>query len=260
MSVNAGRQMWADTVNSNFIAVFVGDAFYVDISVCFQAYDCFYCCESTVVDLSIIMLQVLRKNVAGVIWLICVMLGIAVLWRYSQKAGGFGEVAPLWPEQSSLAFVDGVDGGLQLIMFVHPHCPCSRASLGELAVLIRNSRQALSARVLFVSPSQQSQSWVRSGLWQQAELIPNVQLEVDRDGVEAARFGAETSGATLVYSASGQLLFHGGITSARGHYGDNVGRLAIQGLTKGQHTETQTAVFGCALRSDLDEIEALPAM
>ena len=52
---------------------------------------------------------------------------------------------------------------------------------------------------------------------------------VDR-GAEANLFGAATSGQTMVYDPGGRLRFSGGITAARGHYGDNVGVSAIARL------------------------------
>ena len=50
----------------------------------------------------------------------------------------------------------------------------------------------------------------------------------DDDGAEARRFGAETSGQTLLYDARGALAFSGGITGARGHAGDNAGRASLR--------------------------------
>ena len=70
----------------------------------------------------------------------------------------------------------------------------------------------------------------------------------DPDGVEARRFGAETSGHTLLFGADGRLLFSGGITASRGHAGDNAGESAIVALVNNQTpTRTQTLVFGCSL-------------
>jgi hypothetical protein len=37
-------------------------------------------------------------------------------------------------------------------MAIHPHCPCSRASIGELSILMAHSRGRLAAFVVFVEP------------------------------------------------------------------------------------------------------------
>ena len=61
-------------------------------------------------------------------------------------------------------------------------------------------------------------------------------------------FHAETSGQTALYDATGNLLFSGGITSARGHEGDNDGRAAVVSLlTSDGAEERETPVFGCPL-------------
>jgi hypothetical protein len=66
--------------------------------------------------------------------------------------------------------------------------------------------------------------------------------------VEAGRFGAETSGHTLLYGADGRLLFSGGITASRGHAGENAGESAIIALVNHQTPlRSQTLVFGCSL-------------
>ena len=65
---------------------------------------------------------------------------------------------------------------------------------------------------------------------------------------EGAALWAETSGYVVVYSPSGELLFHGGITAGRGHAGDNSGEQAILSLLSTHEAPTrQTRVFGCAL-------------
>jgi hypothetical protein len=75
-----------------------------------------------------------------------------------------------------------------------------------------------------------------------------VKVVVDPEGLEAGRFGAETSGHTLLYGTDGRLLFSGGLTASRGHAGENVGESAIIALVNHQTPlRSQTLVFGCAL-------------
>lgn len=84
----------------------------------------------------------------------------------------------------------------------------------------------LAAFVVFVQPPGFNESWTKSDLWSSAGSIPGVTRRID-SGAEAKRFGAATSGDTMVYDPHGRLLFSGGITAARGHYGDNAGESAI---------------------------------
>jgi hypothetical protein len=106
----------------------------------------------------------------------------------------------------------------------------------------------VTAYVLFVKPQGFSDEWVQSDLWASAAAIPGVTPVMDDGGAEAGLFHAETSGQTVLYDAAGNLLFRGGITSARGHAGDNAGRTAIVSLlTSEESEERDTPVFGCPL-------------
>jgi hypothetical protein len=136
-------------------------------------------------------------------------------------------------------------------MLVHPHCPCSRASIGELALIMAQSQGRLAAYILFLKPEGFADHWEKTDLWQSAAAIPGVKPIADQDGVEARRFHATTSGQTVLYDAEGRLLFSGGITIARGHAGDNAGRSAIVSLVNTRIAEqAETPVFGCPLFDD----------
>jgi hypothetical protein len=70
----------------------------------------------------------------------------------------------------------------------------------------------------------------------------------DDDGRHAKQFGAATSGQTLLYDQDGALVFSGGITGARAHAGDNLGRQSLVALLNRQPAaRTGTSVFGCPL-------------
>jgi hypothetical protein len=88
-------------------------------------------------------------------------------------------------------------------------------------------------------------------LWSSAARIPGVHLLRDERAVEADRFGIATSGTVALYDAGGKLLFHGGITPARGHEGDSFGRERIVSLlATGRSDRADAPVFGCALSND----------
>jgi hypothetical protein len=54
----------------------------------------------------------------------------------------------------------------------------------------------------------------------------------------------------VLYDARGQLVFRGGITSARGHAGDNYGADAVaEFVNTGVRSRSLTPVFGCSLLS-----------
>jgi hypothetical protein len=146
-------------------------------------------------------------------------------------------------------------------MLAHPKCDCTRASLTELREVMSRFSQQVSAHVLLVRPAGSPASWASSSSlnWALASSIPSVDVREDVDGVEAARFGAETSGEVVLYSPRGRLLFRGGITGVRGHEGDNLGlqRLTAALISASSSLQVpgtevaQSQVFGCALKDPL---------
>ncbi|MBK7993174.1 MAG: hypothetical protein IPK14_07025 [Blastocatellia bacterium] len=135
-----------------------------------------------------------------------------------------------------------------LILFSHPKCPCTRATLEELARLMTQCQSRLKAYALFSKPKNSSLDWEQTDIWETAKLIPDLEVKIDLEGQTAEKFNASTSGQVVVYDPQGKLLFSGGITSARGHAGDNIGRSSIVALVNtGVLPQIITPVFGCTL-------------
>lgn len=198
----------------------------------------------------------LKKQAAVVaavaLWVPAVGFGIGVLWRYSYTPARPGTPPVDWPAGAPM---QRHEGRATLVMFAHPQCPCSRASIGELAIIMAQTRSELDAHVIFYRPAGEPSNWARTDLWKNARAVPGVRTYEDRAGMIAQSFGAFTSGQTLLYDSGGHLLFNGGITASRGHSGDNYGRDAIIGLLRGQAAPKNPlpvfgAVFGCSLRGE----------
>jgi hypothetical protein len=182
---------------------------------------------------------------AALLWVPAVGFGVQELLHYSNTPGPLAAPPFDWPHGAG---VRPEPGRATLMVFAHPQCPCSRATIGELALIMAQYREKLAAYVVFYSPRSQGNDWARSGLWRDAASIPGVKPIEDLDGREALRFGASTSGQTLLYDVSGRLLFSGGITSARGHAGANDGRDAVVALLHGDSSRRHTTpAFGCSL-------------
>ena len=176
---------------------------------------------------------------AGIAW------GLQKIQIYSATPGT-AAVAPLsWPG-SRLVARD--PGRATLVMFIHPQCSCTRASLAELDTILEKAGGSLGAWVVVLEPRGMSDDWSRSRTWEAAREMRGVTVVMDEEGTEAARFGGSTSGHVVLYSASGQLAFTGGITAARGHVGDNNGRERILSLVAtGSADSNSHEVFGCGL-------------
>ncbi len=182
-------------------------------------------------------------------WAVMIAVGLGLLWAYENGPGVAAHPPASWPRESHLNLATD---RATLVMTAHPHCPCTRASVGELARLMTQAQGRVTAYVLFLKPEGFSDDWEKTDLWQSAASIPDVSVFVDERGTEARRFHAMTSGQTALYNTEGELLFSGGITGSRGHSGDNAGRSAIVSLLNaGEAEQAETFVFGCPLfRSD----------
>ena len=178
-------------------------------------------------------------------WLVAAGIGSAMLLRYENAPGPERGAPGHWPAESRIAHGGGMP---TLLIFIHPECPCSRASLGELARLLAQCPGRARACVLMLDVDGLPQDAADTPLWRDAEAIPGVTVLRDTGGAEARAFRGATSGRTLLYGASGGLLFAGGITASRGHAGDNAGRSSLRALLRGEVPEqTATPVFGCPL-------------
>jgi len=182
---------------------------------------------------------------AFLLWLLVVGAGLVKMWAYAQAPGPAAHASATWPLATRLVRDTHRP---TLLVFAHPQCPCSRATIGELALLMTRAQNRVTAYVVFYRPLEAEAGWEQTDLWRSAAAIPGVHVARDDNGAEAAVFDAATSGQTLLYDAGGRLIFSGGITGARGHSGDNAGRSALTALLNGGRSVTsRTSVFGCLL-------------
>jgi hypothetical protein len=194
------------------------------------------------------MARAIRKKMTGIaalLWLLSV--GAAFTWinRYSATPGDSGVPPDHWPSDST---VKPAPGKFTLLVFLHPRCPCSRATLREFETLVAKAQDRLSPHLLFAQPAGSPDEWANTDLWRSAQEISGARPEIDLIGREATRFMVQTSGTVLLYDPNGRLLFHGGITPQRGHSGANAGSEAIlRAIYAKTSSETETAVFGCPL-------------
>ena len=188
------------------------------------------------------------------LWLVVLVAGTTVFWRYENKSG-VAAAAPIeWPADSR---IQRATDRSTLVMLVHPHCPCSRASMIEIARLMARVEGRVTAYVIFIKPDGVDADWEKTDTWASAAKIPGVSVIRDEQGLEARRFDAHTSGQTMLYDKNGKLLFSGGITLGRGQEGDSAGGAAIASLVEGETSPlAETNVFGCPLFANDSECRA----
>lgn len=184
--------------------------------------------------------------VLGLVWTAAVLYGLVLLWEFNLKAGPEVATEARWPVGSELA---GPEGNPKLVVFLHPQCPCSRATVDELAVVLARVDRKLDVDAVFVSGS--GDRIEESGLWNQVRALPGVQARVDVNDREAGLFSAATSGDAFLYDGKGVLKYRGGLTPARGHQGDSFGVDAVVGIVNegGGEKLVTGPVYGCALSS-----------
>ncbi len=179
------------------------------------------------------------------VWTLALLGGFHGLLVYESTPGTATASPSTWPADATIS---RRPGHFTLVMAAHPRCPCTRATLEELSRLLARSSTPVDVQILFFKPL--DADWAPTDLWRQAVAIPGVNANWDENGMDAARFGAGTSGHALLYGPDGKLLFSGGLTSSRGHIGPSKGNRSLAAwLSPGETGEGAAPVFGCSLTS-----------
>lgn len=185
----------------------------------------------------------------GGLWLCALALGLVGLMRYDATPGAGADVPSRWPAEAGLA---RAGDRWTLVVAVHPHCPCSRATIDTLEAMLQATSASPQVYLLFFADPSQPASWGDSPLWQRASRLAATRLR-DPGGRMAARFGALTSGAAVAYDRHGVRGFAGGLTPGRGEAlrADGAAELAAVVFREGATVPVATPVFGCALQDGL---------
>jgi hypothetical protein len=180
------------------------------------------------------------------LWLALVGAGFCWLAIHESRPGAAADGPRVWPADSRLS---RDPGRWTLVLFLHPHCPCSKATLDELFNVIPQYAGRARTYVIFCKPGGTPDGWEKTATWRRADSIGGVTVCTDEDDTERRCFGALTSGQVFLYdNHDGRLCYCGGITRARGMAGQNPGRQAIESLLSGgPATIYEGPVFGCPL-------------
>jgi hypothetical protein len=112
------------------------------------------------------------------------------------------------------------NGYWQVWMFVHPHCPCSRASLRQLRTMLGRlqagkSKPEVQATVWIVIPPEAAPGWEEGALLREVRCWQEAVIRLDVGAEQARRWGAVRSGHTVVTDPGGRVRFRGGVTAGR---------------------------------------------
>src|ERR1043166_9186030 len=102
---------------------------------------------------------------AAGLWLIAAAGGSWCLFKYESAPGSVARTPGQWPVATRIEASHDLP---TLVMFAHPQCPCTRASIENLNRLLARGRDRVSATVLFFQPSNRPPEWARRSLWNSA--------------------------------------------------------------------------------------------
>lgn len=182
------------------------------------------------------------------IWGASLLFALLLLGGYGAIPGDPGHPRSRWPQASRL---QREKDRATLLIFLHPCCPCSRASADELERLLVRCSTRVGAKAVIVQPQLLGSCPFLSDLTEDLSRIPGLSVVLDPGEEETRRFGVATSGHVLLFNNRGELLFSGGITPGRGERGDSAGGSALLAQILGAGPRGPDAcVFGCALTGE----------
>ena len=187
----------------------------------------------------------------AVVWLLAVVPGIHYLLAFEGTAGRQDSAPGEWPAGVPEF---GDPNAPAMVVALHPRCSCSAATLTELEDTFAETGPKVNTILLITQPRGANYPWHDVSLYKQAQEALHARVVLDDDGAYAARFGAQTSGEVLFYSAASdsqarRLLFAGGVTAGRGQPGENAGIELLKAAYHGRKrlSPASTPVFGCGL-------------
>ncbi len=178
--------------------------------------------------------------------------GTFVLTDYSSRPAPTGEILENLEHLDDSQFIlNRRDNESTVVLFYHPHCPCTFATARCLQRLSTDFKTRPQIIALAYCPEDQPDRWIESSTTRQLKKIADVRVVIDRDGSICQQFGVTTSGHTLIYGPDAELRFSGGITPYRGHEGYCRASTAfMQHLNHPQKHPTNWPVFGCQITSN----------
>lgn len=190
-----------------------------------------------------------KTVIAVIVWSVAIAAGMGTLVRYEREPGPAGGRKVENPASSAW----------RLVMFCHPKCPCTGASISELERILDRAGESVSCEVWFFRPAEESDEWAHSTTWARAARLARTRVMTDPDGAEASRRGALTSGHVFLLDEHGNVVFSGGVTGARGRSGENTGEIAVLSLIESGRGQASAPVYGCPIGASAAVQEAVAA-
>jgi len=187
-----------------------------------------------------------RRLIVVAVWFVALAALFGQLVAYSAEPGSKGRPPVQWDDALPL---ERDPEHWTVLIFAHPRCPCTRATLAEFARLHGVYHDRISATLVLYHPVDQPADWTDGALRRAAERIDGLRLVMDPGGKITERFGVQTSGHVLAYAPDGGLGYCGGLTTSRGHEGVSHGVVQLRKcFDKGSSQPlARYPVFGCPI-------------
>ena len=180
-------------------------------------------------------------------WVLAAAGGAIGLLAQETRVSGRRSTPATWPADSRIQRARNTG---TMLVFVHPNCPCTRATVARILDTTLGARAKTGPAVVFVARPAADDDWRATWLLDSAARTPGSRIVSDDRMTETALFGVETSGHVLLYDSRGALLFDGGVTAGRGHRAPNAASDALsQAIVDNLSNTAKTAVFGCDIRN-----------
>src|SRR5438552_1238510 len=109
---------------------------------------------------------------ASAFWLVAVFVCVYLLALHELTPGRVGKVGG-WPGSHLVALGHGTK---TLLVFIHPGCPCTEATMTELRRILDENGNLVRASVLAFRPSAAASNWERTDLYERLVRFPDVKL------------------------------------------------------------------------------------
>ncbi|WP_166831099.1 RedB [Thalassoroseus pseudoceratinae] len=195
--------------------------------------------------------QLLLKSIVLFVLLSTTLVGYVILMDYSSRPGPEAEVLSTITEDELTQFSGHKQGRPTIVLFYHPKCPCTFATVRSLERLSMRFHNEPQIHAVAYCPENKTDVWIESRTTSSLRSLPGSRVHIDREGRMCQQFGVTTSGHILVYDSDGHLTFSGGTTSSRGHEGDCAASQELVRIVNSETTAidvcTKSPVFGCSI-------------
>jgi hypothetical protein len=177
---------------------------------------------------------ILLKSILIGLWALGVGGAMALAMRYEATPGRTGSAEPI------------VKPGREVVMIIHPDCPCTGASVRLFQRLLSGAKSPIPARLFVVAYGEPDHDVAHEPY---AKAVPAARASWITPEEAKRRFGAYTSGHTVAY-LHGKPVFSGGLTSGRGVESSSDSQIDLKNFLAGKPVKADRQVFGCALDGD----------